>query len=86
MGVGPTHNCIVMFEGEALPTVLPGSVLDCEQRRCKSRAEEVRREAAVYPLEYIESMIEECQAAVRRAMDNWATWELYREAARRKLT
>ena len=23
MGVGPTHNCIVMFEGEALPTVLP---------------------------------------------------------------
>lgn len=31
-------------------------------------------------------MIEECQAAVRRAMDNWATWELYREAARRKLT
>ncbi|MFV8141981.1 hypothetical protein ACNQR7_30830 [Mycolicibacterium senegalense] len=86
MGDVPTHNCTVAFEGESQPTVLPGSVLDCGQRRCRSRAEQAELAADMYALEYIEQRLGEYEDASRLARENISRWELYREAKQRRVT
>lgn len=86
MGDFPTHNCTVTYDGDVLPVVSPMSQLDCTKPRCKNRAEQAELAADMYGLEYIERRIEQIHAAVREALDNRTTWELYREAKLRRLT
>lgn len=84
MGDFPTHNCVVTVDGEQFLTVLPCSQLDCINPVCARRANGAHLAAEMYTLDYIESRINEAQAAIRIAMDTRAHWELYREAAQRR--
>ena len=86
MGDFPTHNCRVMHDGQQLAVVSPIHQLDCDQRYCKSRADQAELAADMYTLDYIQSRIDQAQATVRLGMDQVATWKLYRDAKQRRLT